>query len=95
MTAYFVAQFTVKDPTALASYSQKAGPVIASFGGELLFKSTAGDALEGSNPHKAIAVFRFPSHEALRDCHASDDYQALIAERKTGADMTITGYSMA
>ncbi len=93
MTAYFVAQLTVKDPETLASYSKKAGPVIASFGGELLFKGTAGEALDGGNPHEGIAVFRFPSTEALRDCHASDAYQTLVEERKTGADMIITGYA--
>lgn len=93
MTAYFVAQFTVKDPATLSSYSQKAGPVIASYGGELLFKSTAGEALDGSNPNKGIAVFRFPSDEAMRSCHDSDAYQTLVQERRIGAEMIITGYA--
>lgn len=93
MTAYFVAQFTVKDPTVLASYSQKAGPVIASYGGELLFKSPSGEALDGQNPHKGIAVFRFPDQEALKSCHNSDEYQALVTERREGAEMMITAYA--
>ena len=92
MSAYFVAQFTVKDPAVLASYSRKAGPVIASYGGELLFKSPSGEALDGENPHNGIAVFRFPSEEALRSCHDSDGYQALTEERRKGAEMIITGY---
>lgn len=92
MTAYFVAQFTVKDPAVLASYSKKAAPVIASFGGELLFKSPAGTPLDGQNPHKAIAVFRFPDEEALRNCHDSQAYQALVEERRQGAEMIITSY---
>ncbi|WP_282610567.1 DUF1330 domain-containing protein [Pelagibius sp. Alg239-R121] len=93
MTAYFVAQFTVKDPAVLSSYSQKAAPVIASYGGELLFKSPMGEALDGLNPHKGIAVFRFPSDDAMKNCHASDAYQSLVSERREGADMVITGYT--
>jgi len=92
MSAYFVAQFTVKNPDALASYSKKAAPVITSFGGELLFKSLSGEALDGENPHHGIAVFHFPDKQALESFHASESYQALIGERQTGADMVTTGY---
>jgi len=95
MTAYLVAQFTVKSPDALASYSKKAAPVIASFGGELVFKSTAGAPLDGENPHQGIAVFRFPNKESQDGFHASDSYQALLEERGDGADMIMTGYLVA
>lgn len=92
MTAYFVAQFTVKNADTLASYSKKAGPVIASHGGEVIFKSASGEALDGVNPHKGIAVFAFPSEQAMKECHASRDYQSLVNERRQGADMVISGY---
>ncbi|MGO1120568.1 DUF1330 domain-containing protein [Rhodovibrionaceae bacterium A322] len=95
MSAYFVAQFTVKDPAVLKAYSQKAGPVIASFGGSLLFKSTAGKVLDGTNPHSAIAVFAFPDQAKLEAFHGSEAYQSLVAERRQGADMVITGYDVA
>ncbi len=95
MAAYFVAQFTVKEPAVLASYSQKAGPVIAAYGGELLFKSPSGEALDGQNPHKGIAVFRFPDQDTLKRCHDSDEYQTLVSERRKGAEMIITSYATA
>ncbi len=95
MTAYLVAQFTVKDKETLGSYSGKAGPVIASFGGELVFKSMSGEALDGENPHKGIAVFSFPDQETLKKFHDSAEYQALVEERRRGADMVFTGYTAA
>ena len=95
MTAYFVAQFTVLNKEALVSYSGKAGPVIASFGGSLIFKSMAGETLNGDNPHKGIAVFSFPDQETLKRCHDSAEYQALVEERRQGADMVLSGYEAA
>jgi len=92
MTAYLVAQFNVKDKTALASYSGKAGPVIKSFGGELVFKSPAGDVLDGENPNAGIAVFKFSDNDTLKKFYASTDYQSLITQRNQGADMTMTAY---
>ena len=93
MIAYFVAQFTVKDKDIFASYAQKAGPIIASFGGELLFKSLEGETLEGNNPHKGIVVFTFQDQETLKKWHDSPEYQSLVEGRRQAADMVFTGYA--
>jgi len=92
MTAYLVAQFNVKNKDALASYSAKAGPVINSFGGQLMFKSPEGEILDGDHPKTGIAVFEFPDQETLKKFHGSADYQSLIEERNQGADMAMIAF---
>ncbi len=92
MTAYFVARFTIKDAAALATYSKKAGPIIASFGGELLFKGSADHVLVGEMPLCNIAVFQFPTSEKLDAFYTSEAYQALKSAREAGADMVLSAH---
>ena len=92
MSAYFVARFTVKDGGALGAYSKAAAPIIASFGGELLFKCDAAEALAGEPPHSGIAVFQFPDQNTLNEFYHSDAYQALTETRQAGADMVLSGH---
>jgi uncharacterized protein (DUF1330 family) len=92
MSAYLVARFTVKDGAALGTYSKAAAPIISSFGGELLFKCNAADALAGEPPLPGIAVFRFPDRTALKEFYNSGAYQALTEMRQAGADMMLSGH---
>jgi len=93
MPAYFVARFTIKDAVALAAYSKQAGPIIASFGGELLFKGGADQILTGEIALSNIAVFQFPSQEKLDAFYTSDAYQALKSAREAGADMVLSSHT--
>ncbi len=93
MSAYLVARFTIKDAEALAAYSQKAGPIIASFGGELLFNGGEDKILTGEDPLPGIAVFRFPDPEKLDAFYASDAYQALKPAREAGAEMVLSAHA--
>jgi len=92
MSAYFVARFSVKDAGALGAYSKAAAPIFASFGGELLFKCNAADALAGEPPLPGIAVFQFPDRSTLNDFYNSDAYRALTEARQAGADMVLSGH---
>ena len=87
MTAYFVARLKVKDADALAEYSKQAGPILASFGGKLLFKGGADNIFLGETDYKNIAVFEFANRKAVNDFYQSDAYQALVPIRSQGADM--------
>lgn len=95
MSAYLVARFAVKDPAKLAAYSQAAAPVIASFGGELLFKGGADGVLTGTDGLPGTAVFRFPSHDKLKAFYNSSEYQALTSAREAGADMVLSAFTAA
>ncbi len=95
MTAYFTARLKVKDPDALAAYSKAAAPIIAKFGGTLLFKGGADGVLLGDMPMINIAVFAFPDEEAVRDFFQSPEYQALTSKRNEGADMVLSVHNAA
>jgi uncharacterized protein (DUF1330 family) len=93
MSAYFVARFAIRDSTLLAAYSKKAGPVIASFGGELLFKGGEDMILTGQDPLPGLAVFRFPDQQSLDLFYNSDAYRALKPAREAGAEMVLSAHS--
>ena len=93
MSAYLVARFAIIDADALAAYSKKAGPIIASFGGELLFKGGADMILTGKDPLPGIAVFKFPNPEKLDEFYKSDAYQALKPAREAGAEMVLSAHA--
>lgn len=93
MPTYFVARFAIKDAEALAAYSKKAGPIIASFGGELLFKGGADKILTGTDALPGIAVFQFPTREKLDAFYTSDAYKALKSAREAGAQMVLSAHA--
>ncbi|MBL4596479.1 MAG: DUF1330 domain-containing protein [Robiginitomaculum sp.] len=93
MPAYFVARFAIIDSVSLAAYSKKATPIIASFGGELLFKGGADQILTGNDPLPGIAVFQFPDQEKLDAFYASESYRALKSAREAGAEMVLSAHS--
>ncbi|MFD2205742.1 DUF1330 domain-containing protein [Kiloniella antarctica] len=95
MSAYFVAHFVVKDPAKLATYSQAAAPIIASFDGELLFKGGADGVLTGKDALPGTAVFRFPSQDKLNAFYHSPEYQSLTSAREAGADMVLSAFEAA
>lgn len=92
MSAYFAARFNVKDASLLADYSKQAAPIIASFGGELLFKGGADTILTGETTMPGIAVFKFPSQEKLDEFYNSDAYTALKPAREAGANMVLSAH---
>ncbi|WP_417432055.1 DUF1330 domain-containing protein [Kiloniella sp.] len=95
MSAYFVAHFDVKDPAKLATYSKAAAPIIAAFGGELLFKGGADKVLIGTDPLPSTAVFRFPDQNKLNAFYQSPEYQALTSAREAGANMVLSAFDAA
>ncbi|WP_419904986.1 DUF1330 domain-containing protein [Kiloniella sp.] len=95
MSAYLVAHFAVKDPTRMAAYSQAAGPVIASFGGKLLFKGGVDGVLTGTDALPGTAVFQFPDQDKLNEFYNSSEYQALTSAREAGAEMVLSAFAAA
>ena len=92
MSAYFVARFAIKDAQKLAAYSKQAAPIIASFGGELLFKGGADTILIGEDVLPGLAVFKFPDQGKLDAFYASDAYTALKPAREAGAEMVLSAH---
>ena len=95
MSVFLVAHFAVKDATTLAEYSEGAGPLIASFGGKLLFKGGVDRTLYGTDPLPSVAVFQFPDQEKLNGFYHSKEYQALVSLRISGAEMVLSAHAAA
>lgn len=90
MPSYLVAQFSIKDASALAAYSQKAAAVMRSFDGKLVFKGSAEGHLFGEPKHPNIAVFEFPTASLLEEFYACEDYRDLEKIRTKGANMVLS-----
>lgn len=92
MTAFFISTVTIKDAEKFQQYAGKAAQTFAAFGGELMLRGKAGDALAGSCSHQAVGAVRFADMDTLKTWYKSPDYQALIPLRDEAADMTLVTY---
>lgn len=69
---------------SLDAYGEASHRIFSEYGGEVIALGDVGDlvpqkleALEGDWPkHGSMAIFRFPSLEALKNCWFSEEYQA-------------------
>ena len=89
MTAYFTARLRVKNPDVLADYSKAAAPIIARFGGKLLFKGVVDDVLFGETPQPILVVFEFPDEGTVQKFYHSAEYQEIASIRNEGAEMVL------
>ena len=95
MPALLVARVTMKDPEKFKEYSDKAGPTMAEFGGERLFRAKTDKNLTGGGgDHQVTGIFRFPSLEKVDEWYASPAYQSLLALRDEAADIKMISYEM-
>jgi len=94
MTAFFVATSHIKDPQKFAEYGAKAGSTLASFGGKLVLRGKAEDALSGHCDHHAIGIIQFSKMDDLKAWFKAPAYQALIPLRNEAADMTLVTYEV-
>lgn len=94
MTAFFVANVTIKDPLKFQEYAQRAAVTFAAHGGEPVLRGRTEGTLVGTASHQTVGIVRFPSQEALTNWFNSPEYQAIVPLRDSAADMTITTYSV-
>jgi len=95
MPALLVARVTLKDPEKFQEYAAKAGPIMAEFGGEPLFRAKADKNLTGGgDDHQTTGIFKFPSLEKVDEWYASQAYQSLLALRDEAADIKMISYEM-
>lgn len=92
MSAFVVAQVTVKDPEKFKIYAAAAPATMAQFGGEVLIRGQAKSVLFGDHGHQATAIMKFPDQDAVGKWYGSPAYQALIPNRDEAADMVLVSY---
>jgi len=92
MSILLIGQGTIKDAVKFKEYGIAAGPTLAKYGGELLFRGSVAKVLAGEHKHNMAAIIKFPDKESLNDWYNSDAYQVTIPIRKAGADITFISY---
>lgn len=95
MSAYLVANITVKDVEKMEAYATAAGPTLDAHGAEFIMEGTLAENLSGRWPVQGVALVRFPSVEAARTWYNSPEYKALQDLRASAADMDIALFEAA
>ena len=83
MSAYLIADLTIRNAAAFAAYVKVAGPLIEKFGGRVIARSDAATALEGVPPQHFVIV-QFDSADAAKRFYHSDEYRAPLQKRLGG-----------
>ena len=84
MSAYLVMQITITDPRRWGAYRDAVMPLIAKFGGRHASKPDGVELLEGHSDDRRIAMFEFPSMDAIREFWTSPEYGP-VKELRQGA----------
>ena len=88
MTAYMLVQSTIADEARYGKYRQAVIPLIEAFGGKHV-RGGPVELLEGQPDKRHIALFEFPSIEAIRAFWNSPEYDPVKALRSGAATLKI------
>lgn len=92
MASYLVVLLNLHDPSWIEDYIAKVPTIIRSYGGEYLFVSKGIARYEGDIPiPDQIAVFTFPSKDALEAFLKCPEYAPYKDARIAGSTATIFG----
>jgi uncharacterized protein (DUF1330 family) len=83
MSAYLVADLTIRNAEGFAAYVKVAGPLIEKFGGRVIARSDAATALEGMPPDHFV-VIHFDSIDAAKRFYHSEEYRQPLQRRVGG-----------
>lgn len=88
MAAYMLVQGTISDEKRYGEYRQAVVPLIEAFGGKHVRGGTV-ELLEGQRDERRIALFEFPSMEAIRAFWNSPEYGPIKELRRGVAALEI------
>ncbi|WP_120500126.1 DUF1330 domain-containing protein [Roseovarius sp. EL26] len=86
MTAYIIFQESIFDQSAFEEYKKLSPKSIDAFGGRFIVRGGKIDVLEGAMPHERVVIIAFPTADAARAWHSSDDYAAAKSLRQRISD---------
>lgn len=95
MTAYLVANVTVRNAEKMEAYAAAAGPTLEAHVGELILDGQLSEKLSGAWNAPGVALVRFPSLKAEQTLYNSPEYQVLAPLRASAADMDIALFAPA
>ncbi len=88
MTAYMVVVATITDAERFGRYRKAVTPLIAEFGGRHVRGGTA-ERLEGRQDGRGVALFEFPSIEAIHAFWTSPEYGPVREMRRDAATLDV------
>ncbi len=88
MTAYLIMQITVADEEQWLEYRHAVVPLIMDFSGAHITKGGI-ETLEGCDGGERVAMFEFPSMEAIRAFWDSPRYGAMKELRRGAATLNV------
>jgi uncharacterized protein (DUF1330 family) len=81
MSAYFVVDLDVSDPSGFEEYRRVVPPVIEKYGGRFMVRGGTAEVLEGQWKPKRLTLIEFPSAARAKDFYNSQEYQQIIGLR--------------
>lgn len=88
MTAYMIVQSTITSEEQYGKYRRAVVPLIEAFGGKHV-RGGAVERLEGQQDERRIALFEFPSMEAIHAFWNSPDYVPVKGLRRGAATLEV------
>lgn len=95
MTAYLIANITIKDPDCFKAYVAGAPAIVSRFGGTYIVRGGASAILEGQPKINRTVIIEFPSLQHAKNFYADPEYQELVRIRQAGSEthmFCIEGY---
>jgi uncharacterized protein (DUF1330 family) len=89
MTAYVVAQLSIRDRARYDRYAAAFLPTLKPFGGRLLAADEAPQVMEGEWPRDKLVLITFPDRETARAWAASPAYAAIAKDRLAASEAVV------
>ena len=89
MSAYVIANVTVKDPVRYEDYRRLVSPTLARFGGRFIARGGQVEVLEGEWHGTRLVLLEFPSIEAARNWWSSPEYAEAKLIRQATSEGTL------
>lgn len=89
MSAYVIANVTVKDPVRYEDYRRLVTPTLAKFGGRFIIRGGRVDVLEGDWRPSRLVLIEFPSADAAREWWSSPEYSEARRIRQATSEGTL------
>jgi uncharacterized protein (DUF1330 family) len=91
MPAYVIVQIKIIREQGWPEYRAAMLPLMQRFGGRLLVAGAAIEAFEGSHDGRQLAIFEFPSMEAVRSFEYSPEYAEVKKLREGSGELDVWG----
>jgi uncharacterized protein (DUF1330 family) len=94
MSAYFVAELEVTNPTAMEAYRAAVPATLAQYGGRFLARGGATELVEGGPQPKRVVILEFADTAAVKRWYDSPEYQKILPMRlanSTGRAFIVEG----